>query len=67
MITSETDRGSCPIAQGAQRLCPDNLDGGRGKKHGGREEPEAGTHANIWLIRFIVHQERTQHCRATIP
>ena len=50
MITSETDRGSCPIAQGAQRLCPDNLDRGRGKKHGVREEPEAGTHAKYFRI-----------------
>lgn len=47
-------------------LC-DDLDGGMGKKDGGREEPEAGRHVYRWLIHFIVHQKQTQHCKATVP
>lgn len=46
--------------------CEDR-DGGVGKKQRGREEPEAGRHVYIRLIHFIVHQERTQHSKATIP
>ena len=55
--------GSCPIAQRAQLVLCDNLEGWDGVG-GGKEVQEGRTLIYLWLIHIDIWKKPTQHCKA---